>query len=403
MCLLALPLQGASDVPAKERTRRELIERMAAMLPRVAKINGFDSYKPIPVEVFSRAESQAVLAAMIRSEIPAADLAEMASALAEIGLLPRDYDLADGMSRLLSRYMAAGYDPAGDRFVCLLDVYNADGKGHNYATIMAHELTHALQDQVFDIYADQMRHIGNMDHDFAINALLEGMACLSMMAFSRSAGLEGLPDVSAYMRASFDHNPAFSQNQDIPPFLLNRFRAIYVDGSAFVQQWLKEHPKHSLRHILRHTDLTSEQVLHYDKFKTRDTPGVTAMPDCAPPKDWEFQYKLYLGEWDVRAMFSRPGMARAHAEAIAAGWDGLVVHLYTTPAGQQVLLGLSCWDREDDAGEFASALPGLLEELHPPGSFNVYAKGKYVAFFVGPRPDIRAPLLQALITRAGAG
>src|SRR6185312_1046501 len=78
--------------------------------------------------------------------------------LKKFGLLPRDFDLGKFLPLLLKEQVAGYYDPK-TRTVNLLDWLGADQQ----KPVLAHELTHALQDQSFNL--EKYMKAGDADLD----------------------------------------------------------------------------------------------------------------------------------------------------------------------------------------------------------------------------------------------
>src|SRR5438552_11346890 len=105
------------------------------------------------------------------------------------------------MTRLLTERVAGYYEPKTRQFH-LADWIDVDGQ----KTIMAHELSHALQDQHFDLRRFEHWPKGDSDAELAAHALIEGDATLTMalyvasnplraLAFLKSLGTAGMTTV----------------------------------------------------------------------------------------------------------------------------------------------------------------------------------------------------------------
>ena len=103
------------------------------------------------------------------------------------------------MIRLLTEQVAGYYEPKTRQFY-LADWIDIDGQ----RPIMAHELTHALQDQHFNLRRFDHWPKGDSDAELAAHALIEGDATLTMalyvannplrtLTFLRSMGQRVLP------------------------------------------------------------------------------------------------------------------------------------------------------------------------------------------------------------------
>ena len=115
-----------------------------------------------------------------------------------LGLLPRDLDLKEPMVQVYSEEIAAFYDPKTKTMHLIKEPEakaqeaadasssGCSGKTAGFdkdenKTVIAHELTHALADQNFDLDALQKAIKHDDDRSLALSALIEGEATLTMI------------------------------------------------------------------------------------------------------------------------------------------------------------------------------------------------------------------------------
>src|SRR5579872_4724937 len=114
------------------------------VLQSVSEITGLKLLTPLKKTLRSRDEIRAyVIREMDDEKNPAERYAEARSAEA-FGLIPKGFDLDDFMVDLLTEQIAGLYDPKAREFY-VADWIPLDDQ----RMVMAHELTHALQDQHF--------------------------------------------------------------------------------------------------------------------------------------------------------------------------------------------------------------------------------------------------------------
>lgn len=118
------------------------------VLQQVSQITGLKLLTPLKKTLRSRDEIRAyVVREMNEEKNPAERYAETKSAEA-FGLIPKGFDLDNFMVDLLTEQIAGLYDPKAREFY-IADWIPLDDQ----RMVMAHELTHALQDQHFQIEA----------------------------------------------------------------------------------------------------------------------------------------------------------------------------------------------------------------------------------------------------------
>jgi hypothetical protein len=152
--------------------------------------------------------------------------------------------------------------------------------------------------------------------------------------------------------------------------------------------------------LFENLPVSSEQVLHFDKYVENDLPADTdlASIDELLPDDWRPLYSNTLGEFEVRILFASHAETRDAAAELAAGWDGCRVAAYqTTTSPGVVVVGLSEWDTDRDAVEFHEAFDSVLRKIHDQGDYEIRRRGRRVAFTTGvPMGDDREAMLDFL-------
>ncbi len=165
--------------------------------------------------------------------------------LKKFGLLDRDFDLKPFLLVLLKEQIAAYYD-SKTKTVNLLDWVDVDDQ----KAVLAHELTHALQDQHVDLekwgdqtpsdvstnYRDDIDHLAKDEEDTAREAVVEGQATAVMLDnILKPSGKSLLkdPEVVEFAKSSM----AGSENSPVlarAPLLLSESMLFpYREGLSF--------------------------------------------------------------------------------------------------------------------------------------------------------------------------
>ena len=144
----------------------------------MSQITGLKLRTPLKKTLRSREEIRAyVIREMNEDKNPAERYASARSAEA-FGLLPKGFDFDSFMVDLLTEQIAGLYDPKSHEF------YIADWiPAVDQRMVMAHELTHALEDQHFHIEAWIKAARPNDDSELAREAVLEGSAMAAMIDY----------------------------------------------------------------------------------------------------------------------------------------------------------------------------------------------------------------------------
>jgi len=229
-------------------------------------------------------------------------------------------------------------------------------------TIIAHELTHALQDQHFDIdeFIDRIR--GNSDAMYARAALVEGEATLVMMADAmNNMGVEmdlsmlDLDGVFGQMMIKMS-SAQFPKFADAPRAMQEALMFPYIKGLGFVNYGRRQGGWKRIDQIYKDIPLSTEQVMHPQKyFDQRDPPTEVDLDFLGKlvPEAWENIYEDVLGEFMTLQLLD-PVDDLDEEKRAAAGWDGDKVRVFRKEK-DLAWVQLSVWDTEKDAVEFAGA------------------------------------------------
>jgi hypothetical protein len=296
--------------------------------------------------------------------------------LKKFGLLDRDFDLKPFLLDLLKEQIEAYYD-AKTKTVNLLDWIGPDEQ----QPVLAHELTHALQDQHSDLekwdnqtpddvstnWSGDQDHLARDEIDTARDAVAEGQATVVMwdcllkpMGKSLVKDPEVLDLLKAQMIAGED-SPVMAR----APLLISESVLFpYREGMSFEQDvWMDQGQTAAFAGALDHPPTSSWEIINPREYEKKSVPPVPLMPDIHPLVD--AAYKPYdigqVGELDVQILSALLGGDNA-ARDLTPAWNGGLYwagQLRTATAAQQAdtasigLLYLSVWKTAASADVFA--------------------------------------------------
>jgi hypothetical protein len=224
--------------------------------------------------------------------------------------------------------------------------------------VYAHEYTHALQDQHFGL-ARFLREDLNADQAIAARALIEGDATLVMGAYQFEEITDSELQYMAY-QASFVEREVIDA---VSPSLGVLTFFPYLGGSSFVYTlWVEAGFRwDGVNAAYDNPPVSSEQVMHPEKYLARDMPQIVSVPDLSPVlgKDWQEVDRDVLGEVGILAwLFDH--LDYEVAAGGAAGWDGDAYTLWSDGQGSHVLALRSVWDAPGEAVQFFEAFTDYL-------------------------------------------
>jgi hypothetical protein len=218
--------------------------------------------------------------------------------------------------------------------------------------VYAHEYTHALQDQHFGLKRFLSADM-NADQAIAARALAEGDATLVMGAYAYTNVTDSEMEYMAY-RAAFvkrEEIDAASPALGVLTFFP------YLQGSRFVYSlWSNSRSWSSVDAAYSAPPVSSEQVMHPEKYFAHDAPRVVTLPDLGQPlgAGWHEVDRNTLGEIGLLTWLMDHLDQAAAAEG-AAGWGGDTYTLWMDEQGYQVLAVKSAWDTPAEAAQFYQA------------------------------------------------
>ena len=353
LAVLALAFQGGGE--ARESAARLRPDSLARIVDRVERERGLSFERvPRPAEV-TPAQARRERMESLDADYPPARRRADAEVLVLLGLVPAGTDLAEAYASTLTEAVAGYYDPRRHRLRIVKGAQTANRV--LYEMVLAHELTHALEDQRFRFDLDALAAGG--DRALAQTALIEGTATALMYRYVEARF--GPEELLGGLLSS-----AFGGTGDLPPFLTAQLVFPYVQGEQFVGRLLEigdgwRVVNATLR--FRPPDST-EQILHPDAYLRVEQPRRVSLrgPLAALGAGWRPALRSTFGEFQTQKLLARAGGTES-ADA-AAGWGGDRYALLER-GREHVLVMRWVWDSPSDEAEFAAALRGWGDDGLP--------------------------------------
>ena len=386
-------------------------------------------------DVTEREKLQEVLIKEIDEEMTPGEFRANELGMKALGLLPAATDLKSVMVNVYSEEIAAFYDtktktmhlikePEAKKqekpsfFARLLGKTGGFDKDEN-KTVIAHELTHALADQNFDLDRMQKAIKHDDDRDLALSALIEGEATLAMIG-AQMEDWDG-SKVSKVPADRLDRvfglmTPLMplaggKALREAPVILSETMIFPYLRGMVFCARLANDGGWDALNDAYRKPPLSTEQILHPEKYRAKpDAPTAIDLGTLEPGEGWKELARNNVGEMQAAVLLRRHG-----GKAAAAGWDGDRYAVFEGPGGKLGLVWFSTWDSEKDAREFARGyarfqstkltdpadvpddLPDVLRRSRDGAVFAVALRGADVAVVEGFPPDATDRLVAAAL------
>lgn len=317
----------------------------------VASIRGLSKQADVPMELLDRAGLRDFLMSLVDADDAIKVHGDYLKLLRVLGLQPRDGASIDAVVETLVEHMLGFYDSEAKYMVLI----NGGGAlGAEEKVTYAHEFTHALQDQHFDLTRLTGAATANQDRGQAARALVEGDATYSMLRwafqeltpkelfeffFSAPAPTGPAPSLDGVLAAAGSAGFTYGQGMRFVHHLHN------VGGFGAVNQ------------ALLHPPTTTEQIFHPEKYLR----GEEAVPVELPLADdllglgWTSLIDDSLGMLGVGGLVAEYADGRA-AERVANGWGGDHFSLLEHADGRVAFVLRTVWDSQRDAVEFQNAM-----------------------------------------------
>jgi hypothetical protein len=351
------------------------------------RIRGIKFEKEVETKTITREEFKKYLEKEIERQGITKEICKKKSRVGvKFGFYPAEYDMYKEALELMGGAAAAIYDPV-EKCVLMIeqkkneaDKKLADGMEAMRAqlmrmqqeSILIHELTHALDDQVYSVanHLDLKKKAADRRSDkiLAVKALMEGSALSTQYTYL----LMGLPTYKKVPDLGHKYvEEAIKQNAVVgrqPEAMQLSLLWVYEGGTDLVHKLLEKGGQDELNKAMKDPPVTTEQVLHpEEKYLKRDDPTTIQIDENKLSeilKDWELIEENNLGEL-FTIVFLKKYIGKDEAQKAAAGWDG---DEYAAFGGKEekelAIIWLTVWDSEKDRNEFFDSYKKAVEKKY---------------------------------------
>jgi hypothetical protein len=344
---------------------------MEKLLPGLRKIPFKHEVKR---DVTKRENMKALILKEIDEDMTPDEFRANELAMKAFGLIPRDYNLKEVLAQVYAEEVAAFYDPKTKTMHLIEEPKVKEKKPPTFLerlfgksgefdkdenkTVIAHELTHALADQHYDLDAMQEAIKKDDDRSLALDALIEGEATLAMFGVGMDdwEGNDIIHLPAERMEFTFNLLAPFmpvmgagKTLRDAPPIISESMIFPYFRGMVFCAKLANEGGWAAVDEVYRNPPLSTEQIMHPEKYRAKpDFPMTIDLGTLKAGDGWKEVGRNVLGEMQTAILLRKHG-----GKTAAAGWDGDRYAVFEDAKQSLGLVWLSTWDTEDDAREFA--------------------------------------------------
>ncbi len=364
------PAPAQEEVKITPRQAEELFHSVDEILAFDSKRTGLPIKKPVKRRLTSRDEVVGYLTKHMKDE-DVKRLQRSELVLKKFGLLPRDFDLEKLLVALLREQVAGYYDPK-TKTVNLLDWVPMEEQ----EPVMAHELTHALQDQTVNLDKWMKKgekdlgeirkdptpeDIENDEIDSAREAVIEGQAETAMLEYELAPAGRSIADspdlvetMEDQMSSGTDDSKVF---KDAPIFLKESLTFPYSYGMKFVIKLMEKGGKEkAFAGVLADPPHTTRQIMQPETYLSGEQIEPMRVPEFK--RDFKDYAKFdigAMGEFDVAVLVEQYA-GKELSKRLYPEWRGGYYYAARPKSDAAAPLGLlyvSRWSSAEKAAEFA--------------------------------------------------
>ena len=366
----ARPTTATQEKIISPQEAKELFKSVDEILEFASRETKLPIKEQVKRRLVERNEVQSFIEKNMKEDKDAQRLERSEIVLKKFGLLPRNFDLKTFLVALLKEQVAGYYDPK-TRTVNLLNWVDAESQ----RPVLAHELTHALQDQSFGLekwmqVGAQSSHAGAPSPDdiatdeeqSARQAVIEGQAMVTLLDYSLAPTGKTLLDAPKIMEAlkqgmlvGTADTPTF---RTAPVFLKETLTFPYRYGIDFSAALLNAGGKDlAFGGVFKNPPTTTREIMEPQTYLAHEK---------IPPMkllDFEKDFKGYdrfdigaIGEFDVAVLVEQYA-GGDEARELYPHWRGGYYFAGRPKGDKSAPLGLiyvSRWSSPARAAEFAA-------------------------------------------------
>jgi hypothetical protein len=362
------------------REAKDLFHSVDELLKFASDDTGLPIKHEVKRKLADRKEVESYLEKGMRDDKDAKRLERSSEVLKKFGLIPRDFQLGPFLVAMLKEQVAGYYDPK-KKTVNILNWIDPEQQ----KPVLAHELTHALQDQSFDMekWMEAAETEGDKKNDptpadidtdeesSAREAVVEGQAMVVMLDYSlvpTGKTLLEMPQVGEALKQGMLDEPDSPTFRNAPIFLKEELTFPYRYGMDFTLAVEKAGGKElGFAGAFKDPPNTTREIMEPDTYLSREKLEPLRRLDFK--KDFE-KYDTFdigaIGEFDVDVLVEQYAN-RDEAEAIYPAWRGgyyFAGRTKGTKSGPLGVLYVSRWASPEKAAEFAAVYAQSLAKRY---------------------------------------
>jgi hypothetical protein len=326
---------NTEEVRMTDADTKKLFESVDKIFAFASEDSGLAKHAPVKRRLVSKADVEKYISGALAKEEYTQRFAQEELSMKKLGFLPRDFNLREFLVKSTGQQIAGYYDDE-IKTISMLSWVPPDRQ----EPILAHELTHALQDQNYDLKkwmsaalkpagnGSKPGESGNDDGATARKAVVEGQAMVVYTDYLLAPSGRNLVDTPGLLYSMEDPAvkavPDSQMLHDAPLILRESESFTYSEGLIFEGELLHKGGRQmAFAGAFAHPPKNSHEVLQPEAYLKGEKLPSLGIPDLKQLLGE--QYEVFdsggIGQLDVRALLKQYG-ARKIADDISSAWQG---------------------------------------------------------------------------------
>jgi len=347
----------------------DLLSQADSVFQQMSELTGLPIKSSLKKQVISRPEVSKYIADTLHSEMTPQEIHIQEATLQAFGLVPPDFNLEKFLISFYTEQAAGFYDPIR-KTMFIADWVEQDMQ----RMVLAHELTHALQDQSYDLEKFLKAARDDDDASAAREAVVEGHATAAMIQeMMEPMKLEVMPSLVPLMapiiQQQLEEFPAFTT----APFFF-RFQALfpYIEGIGFMQRGLQAGGWKRLNSLFDNPPHTTKEIFQPEVYFEKQPLPKISLPQpsaLAGVHGLSFLAENIMGEMGYYALLGQL-VSEDEAKSVTPNWLADRYLLYeNSDAGpgkkQYTLVSQTRWSSAESAQTFFRDYHTILAHKYP--------------------------------------
>jgi hypothetical protein len=335
-------------------------DQINSIVRALSGITGLSEKHPVPYQRISKRQLRQFLTKRIKKALKPEEIYADELSLKMFGLVPPDFDLRASTINLLTEQAAAFYD-YDKKKLFLLEGSSATAE----TTALAHELSHALADQHFNLEKFIEDTPSNDDENLAHTAVVEGQASWLMVAYDlKQAGQPPVPTVEMLRSVGSSGEGGMGDYpvlKDSPLYVQQSLLFPYTQGILFFDAVYKKMGREAFAAVFQNPPTDSSEIIHPDRYFAHQKTAAPQLPKLSLTEKARDLTEGSLGEFD-HEMLLRQYVGEHTSRMLPPHLRGGSYKILEIGQNRTPLLQYASeWDQEEQAQSFFAAYQKILK------------------------------------------